>query len=294
VVNDSSVDREFVMKDGTKIYAQVEQGGGKGHSTPVVLIHGWGFCHLMWDTQINYLKDHGHPVVAIDLRGFGNSDESKTGYSYQTWARDIGEVMTQLGMHDDVTLAGYSMGGAIAMYYVANGISPSVKRLVLIAAAGPCMQLGPCPYGHMPFAFDWGISLINLIPFPERFIASYPREMAFRWLLDMAFGLRSPPTRSWEYRWLYVMFASASKEALIGGIKEIRNQNLTTSLSTINIPTRILHGKLDLFANPGLATLQYTKIAAQLKDLFWCERSGHGLFFEQADKLNEKLEEFAR
>jgi len=291
-MRDPYVDREFIMHDDTAIYARVEEGGGK----PVVLIHGWGFSHLMWDDQISYLKEHGHDVVAIDLRGFGDSGPSPTDYSYQTWASDIGEVLTQLGIQDkEVTLAGYSIGGAIAMHYVSRGVSPLVKRLELVAAAGPLMLQGPHDnYGFTPYEYRTLIRLVNAIPLPQRSIADYLREKAFKWFLERAYGLRSPPTRTWQYRWLYDMFVSASKRALIRGLQEMRDYDLTTALSDIHIKTRILHGELDRLVPPALALLQKRSIAAHLEKLIWFNRSGHGLFFEQVDELNEALESFAR
>jgi pimeloyl-ACP methyl ester carboxylesterase len=121
------------VENGVKIFAQV-QGEGK----PIVLIHGWGLNHEMWNAQIPYLTEHGYKAVAVDLRGFGNSDKPVAVYDYDTWANDIGKVLEALDLQN-VTLVGYSIGGAISMYYAATRSDPHVEKLALVAAAGPCV-----------------------------------------------------------------------------------------------------------------------------------------------------------
>lgn len=45
------MDKYIKMDDGTKVFAQVE-GTGK----PIVLVHGWGLNHRMWDYQVPSLR----------------------------------------------------------------------------------------------------------------------------------------------------------------------------------------------------------------------------------------------
>lgn len=57
--------------DGTKI--AVYDYNSKGKQT-FFLIHGWPLSHKIYEYQINLLTDCGLRVIAVDLRGFGNSD----------------------------------------------------------------------------------------------------------------------------------------------------------------------------------------------------------------------------
>ncbi|HYA33015.1 MAG TPA: alpha/beta hydrolase [Candidatus Bathyarchaeia archaeon] len=118
---------------GVKMFAEVE---GKGK--PMMLVHGFGLTHEMWKYQIPYLTSRGYHVVAVDLRGFGESSNMPASYTYDTWAKDLGKAIDKFE-RDDVTLVGYSLGGAIAMHYMATHRNPPVERLALIAAAGPYM-----------------------------------------------------------------------------------------------------------------------------------------------------------
>jgi pimeloyl-ACP methyl ester carboxylesterase len=276
------------MKDGTKICVREEEGPGK----PIVLIHGWGLDRVMWDRQVSYLTERDYHVVAIDLRGFGNSDESKTDYSYQTWARDVGEVITDRGL-EDVMLVGHSMGGAIAMHYVSKGIDPPVERLALVAAAGPCMTIRlDHAHGHPHEFFALMIAAIDKIPSIDRFKGSPERLAAFQQFFASSFLPVSLTAAWWPFDELYDMFLSASKGALTGGLIELRDRDLRQDIANIGVDTRICHGIWDILAPYALSDEQRSLIIGSIRRRFlW---SGHGLFFEEEKKLNDELDAFAR
>lgn len=264
------MDRYFTMDDGTKVYAQVEEGDG----TPIVLVHGLGLNHDMWRYQIPYLKQRDYYVVAIDLRGVGNSGLSLTGYSYETWASDIGEIIQQLGLHN-VMLAGCSIGGAISMYYTSNGVNPPVDRLALISAAGPYM-------GFRRYFWQMSIDIIS----------SVPRDVAFQQFFAASFLPLSPTALEWPYQWIYDMFASASKEAMIAGLTELRDRDLRQDVAAIRTTTRIFHGIWDQFVPFRVSQEQRDLIVGSIRRPFlW---SGHAIFLEEGDKLSSELHDFAR
>jgi len=60
--------------DGCKI--AVYELNPNGYKT-VFLIHGWPLSHKMFEYQTNILAGLGYRVISIDLRGFGQSDETE-------------------------------------------------------------------------------------------------------------------------------------------------------------------------------------------------------------------------
>ncbi|MEI7827653.1 MAG: alpha/beta hydrolase [Euryarchaeota archaeon] len=257
------------VEPGVKVFAQIE-----GEGKPIVLIHGWYLNHDMWKFQIPYLTAHGYQAIAIDLRGFGQSSKPKTGYDYKTWANDIEKVIAALDLQH-VTLAGYSIGGAISMYYLSTRTDPRIEKLALVAAAGPCATIRwDNPHGLPREFFDETILLLSLGQY----------AYAFQQFYQIAFPTASPPM----LQWIGNMFKSASKQALIGGLKEMRDQNLKKDLVKIGVKTRIFHGFWDLFVPRALAKEQASLIKGAIRRWFW--RSGHGLFFEEADKLSRELD----
>lgn len=252
------------------LVAQVE-----GEGKPIVLIHGWGLNHEMWNFQIPYLTQRGYKVVAVDLRGFGNSGKPGTGYDYDTWANDIGTVLEKLDLQN-VTLVGYSIGGAISMYYAATRADPRIEKLALVAAAGPYMTLDvDNPLGSVPRPFfDETIKLLN----------NGQLEEAFKLFQKTVFPGISLPT----LEWIEGMLSSADPLALVGGIKAMSNEDLRQDLPKIRVKTKIFHGFEDPFVTNFLVLEQQRLIMDATLAWFWS--SGHGLFFEEVGKLNRELD----
>lgn len=121
-----------------------------GEGTPVVFLHGWPVNYKMFEYQLNVLPNHGIRAIAIDFRGYGLSDKPSTGYDYDRMADDVRAVIDDLELKDAV-LAGFSMGGAIAVHYMARHKGHGVSKLALLSAARPVFtQREGYPYGLTP------------------------------------------------------------------------------------------------------------------------------------------------
>lgn len=101
---------------------------GPREAPAVLLVHGWKGSHRLWDRAVVELTD-AHRVVALDLRGMGESDKPGHGYEFERLAADVGAVIDALALRD-VTLVGWSMGCTVALSYMAAG-GRHVARLVL-------------------------------------------------------------------------------------------------------------------------------------------------------------------
>ena len=58
-------------------------------------------------------------VLAIDLRGHGQSDRPHTQYDMPSVQADLAAALKVLGVTEKIILVGHSFGGAIAMEYAA-------------------------------------------------------------------------------------------------------------------------------------------------------------------------------
>ena len=115
---------------------------------PIMFVHGWTLNHNMYEYIIEYFASRGHRCIAIDLRGYGNSDKPYTGYDYDRMAMDIKLVIDALKL-SYITLVGHSMGGAICLRYMSKFNEDKVSRLCLLSAAAPkWVQSSNWPYGY--------------------------------------------------------------------------------------------------------------------------------------------------
>jgi len=119
------------------VHLHIDDSGGGGR--PLVLIHGWPLSAQAWEPQVSVLQAAGYRVVAYDRRGFGRSDKPGTGYSYDVLADDLQRVLDQCGLQD-VTLAGFSMGGGEVARYIARHGESRLHSVVFAAAVPPYLM----------------------------------------------------------------------------------------------------------------------------------------------------------
>jgi pimeloyl-ACP methyl ester carboxylesterase len=97
-----------VMRDGITL-RYTEAGAG---DPPLLFIHGWTCNHTHWRGQLPHFAKK-HRVVALDLRGHGESDKPDEDYSIPTFAEDVAWLIQELNLEKPVVI-GHSMGGVIA------------------------------------------------------------------------------------------------------------------------------------------------------------------------------------
>lgn len=84
-----------------------------GDRQPLVLIHGWCCDRTYFAPQAEHFACLGHAVLALDLRGHGESDAPEGAYSMQVFADDVAWLCRELGVARPVVV-GHSMGGIVA------------------------------------------------------------------------------------------------------------------------------------------------------------------------------------
>src|SRR5882672_10397218 len=118
--------------DDVVVHARV---GGRGPA--LLLLHGHPQTHVMWHRVADELAEH-FTVVALDLRGYGDSsrppsDDSHASYSKRTMARDVAQVMRQLG-HDRFFVCAHDRGARVA-HRLALDHRDRVRRMMLLDIA---------------------------------------------------------------------------------------------------------------------------------------------------------------
>jgi pimeloyl-ACP methyl ester carboxylesterase len=88
-----------------------------GSGQPILFIHGFPLDHAMWDRQTERLSSR-YRVLAVDLRGFGESGVTAGTVSMEQYADDLARLLDGLGVREPVVLCGLSMGGCIAWQFV--------------------------------------------------------------------------------------------------------------------------------------------------------------------------------
>jgi pimeloyl-ACP methyl ester carboxylesterase len=95
----------------------------------LLLVHGGTASRRSWDLVTPALRTR-HRIVAVDMRGHGQSPAPESGYSAVQLSADLHRVVDELAL-ERVTVVGHSLGGMAAVLLAAHR-PDVVKKLVLL------------------------------------------------------------------------------------------------------------------------------------------------------------------
>ncbi|AZI57150.1 alpha/beta hydrolase [Nakamurella antarctica] len=173
--NGTTPDPSVVRHSGPWQHRDISANGIRFHIAEagdgplVLLLHGFGQFWWSWRHQLTDLPAYGYRVVAVDLRGYGDTDNPPRGYDAFTLAGDISGLIRALGERDAV-LVGTGFGGMTA-FNTASIRPAQVRAVVAIAAAHP-LSLARLRWREIPGTYQGLLRLVRLPFFAERKFAA--------------------------------------------------------------------------------------------------------------------------
>jgi haloacetate dehalogenase len=151
---------------GAKIHGVI---GGSG--PPLLLIHGNPLTHVTWHKIAPTLAKH-YTVVAIDLRGYGDSEKPLGGgdhsdYSFRTMANDAVQVMQELG-YSKFAVVGHDRGARVG-FRMSLDYPDKVTHLISLDIVPTHEVLTRVTMGWGLESYHW-FFMAQKEPFPERLI----------------------------------------------------------------------------------------------------------------------------
>ncbi|GLW95500.1 alpha/beta fold hydrolase [Actinokineospora globicatena] len=139
-------DPSSVRIDGPWAHRDVHANGIRlhvaetGEGPLVLLLHGFAGFWWSWRDQLTALGDAGFRAVAVDLRGYGDSDKPPRGYDAWTLAGDVAGLIKSLG-EPKAHLVGHGWGGLLG--WTVAALHPRVvQSLSTISAPHPLALRG--------------------------------------------------------------------------------------------------------------------------------------------------------
>lgn len=267
------------LNDSTTIYYK-DWGTGR----PIVFSHGWPLTADAWDDQMLFFGQQGYRVIAHDRRGHGRSSQSWDGNEMDTYADDLGSLVSMLNVKDAIFVGHSTGGGEVARYIGRNG-TKRVGKVVLIGAVTPLMLKTPGnPAGQAMDVFD-GI----------RAGVQADRSQFFKDLTMPFYGANRPGAKvSQGLRDAFWM------QGMTGGmkpqydcIKAFSETDFADDLKKIDKPTLILHGDDDQIV-PIAASAQRTAKLVKDAKLIVYKGGDHGMCATHKDKVNKDMLEFIK
>ena len=126
---------KMIKVKGDGITINLAQWEGSGQA--ILCIHGITANCRCWETLADALTPD-YRIIAMDLRGRGQSDKPSAGYALEYHLKDINRLLDDLGL-DRVVIMGHSLGAFIGLAFAA-GYPERVERLILVDGGGDLSQ----------------------------------------------------------------------------------------------------------------------------------------------------------
>jgi len=270
----------FTVSDGTTLN-YLEAGSGP----PVVLVPGWSQTAAMFEAQFEGLGG-SYRVIAVDMRGHGDSGKPDHGYRIARLAADLHEFLTGLGL-EDVALGGHSMGVSILWSYWEHYRDDRVSKLIFIDQAPSCMA--------MPNWSEEQVAEVGALFTPQS-------------LYDTAVALAGAEGRTTTEGLVNDMFFTAAYPAdrktwvLAENLKMPRDHGAALLIDhctkdwrdiipSIDVPTVVFGGEASFFT-PKSQHWVADRIGAEIHVFGADEGGSHFMFMENPEKFNALLSAF--
>ena len=270
------IHRHLIIGGGNlKLYVEET---GKPDGIPLLFIHGFNQCGLVWSKQVNSSLADEFRIVTFDLRGHGLSEKPHDAYSdSKLWADDIHAIIEQLGL-DRPVLIGWSYGGMVICDYLRYYGEEAIRGINLVNARsriGTPEAIAETGKDYLPLRpglfsdnITEGITAITTFVKLCTFKEPSPSDLYF----FLGFNAIVPP---------HVRQGMMS-----------RSLDNAALLTTLKKPVLITHGLQDQIVNLTHAkhNAQHIKNAATS----FYEEVGHNPFWENAPRFNHELRQFVK
>ncbi len=249
-------------------FTQVGDTGPK-----VLLIMGYGMRGEVWKPQVDELSKQCQ-VAFFDNRGIGESERIAETISMLDMAKDALRVLDHLQWNDGVHLVGVSMGGMIAQELALYAQERIASLSLLATHAGGKIAIVPPPKGLFT-ALTMGLG------------PAHKRQKRLAKLLYPESYLQSCDREQLQARMKLQMGKPAIRHTMRSQLAAIRAHDTRERLANLRIPTLIVKPEKDLLVRPSHSDDLHRRIVDS--SLMRLPNAGHGLIFQSAKQLNQRL-----
>ena len=247
---------------------------------PILLLHGWSQHHLCWIKQIESSLVEEFRLIAIDLRGHGQSEAPLDGESYTTgrlWADDVAAVISSLQLAWPV-LVGSSYGGFVIGDYLRCYGDEAIGGVNLVCGA---IGIGPSWFGPLI-----GDDFVTYAPAA----ASNDQQVALTALQALLHRciVKAVPSHELELAMGWMMLTPAP----VRGHLISRDDDFRPEYARLRKPLLVSYGASDTVVLPAMAeVIQQACPACRLSEF---AGTGHFPFLEDPARFNRELSDFTR
>jgi pimeloyl-ACP methyl ester carboxylesterase len=275
---------QFIVSNGVRLH-YVTQGEGP----LMVMLHGFPEFWYSWRHQIPEFA-HDHKVVALDQRGYNDSDKPTdlSAYRLSQLVEDVRGVILGLG-YDRCILVGHDWGGAVAWTF-AYTYPELVERLIVLNLPHPA-KFAAGLRTPQQLLRSWYILFFQLPMLPELALQAFDHQLIGDAIRNMAVD----KTAITDADLAAYRQAAAKPGALTAMINYYRANIFQPELisrdwGVLQIPTLLIWGEQD--AALGKELTYGTEAYVQDLTVRYIPDSSHWVQQEKPELVNQYIREF--
>lgn len=271
----------FTANDGVRI-SYIEAGSGPD----MVLVPGWSQSAAQWQKQIDEFSSTHH-VIAVDLRGHGDSDKPAHGYRIARLAADLHGLVEELDLRD-ITWVAHSMGCSVtwSLWDLFGG--GRIRRLVLVDEPAVLVSDPAWTEGlndDLSAIFDYAtISALN---------AGLKSSEAAGVTDSLIGGMFTESAQTEEVAWAIERNFALPRDVAGTLLVDHAYQDWRDVLPRIDVPTLVIGGEVSIFPPAGIEWVAGHIDGAEVRIFSKEERGSHFMFWENPTLFNDLVRSFA-
>ena len=238
------------------------------NSLTTIFIHGVGLDNTMWYPQKKYFHDQS--TLFYDLLNHGQSSGGFTDLSFDIYSNQLLHLINELQL-DKINIVGFSIGALIAQHFTEK-FYDKVNKLVLI--------------GSVYKRSDKQIETVQKRYSEALNGKSITNDSINRWFSESY--LNNNPQ---VYNFFYNLLEKKNNEDFLSAYKVfVESDQYNISYSNFKMPTLIMTGENEVGSTPLMSEGVSKEI--NNSELYIIKNAKHGATIEQAEAVNQKLNNF--
>ena len=207
-----------------------------GTGPPLVLLHAFPLDRTMWHPQVTALSDR-YRVIAPDLPGFGESTVPPDGWTVDSAADRVAELLTGIGLDELAVVGGLSMGGYVALAFARR--HPDMIRGLVLADTRAEADTPEAQANR-----DKTIAVAE----------EHGAAAVFEAMLPKVLGQTTHQQRQTVVAEATRIASEQGADVVADGLRALRDRpDATPGLAAIQVPTLIIVGEEDTLTPPAVA-----------------------------------------
>ena len=279
---DTKADRKtFTTSDGVSL-SYLEAGSGQ----PFVMVPGWSQSAAQWHHQIAHFAET-HRVIAVDMRGHGESAKPEHGYRIHRLSQDLRELIVGLDL-DDIVLMGHSMGCSVVWGYIDLYGTDRVSRLLLVDEPAYLLQSDWLTADEQVdagaiFPHDAAVGICNALADPAQ-----AGGMTVTLLDSMRTPGMAPDTRKAMEDENHKFPRKVAAQLIMNHVY----QDWRDVLPRIDVPTLCIGGDVSNVPATCMRWMASVIPGAEIEIFSEADKGSHFMFMENPDKFNTRVAAF--